>query len=110
MIAEHEPIFKEALAKLATLHGYEVVCVTDGVDLTERATIGKFDAILTAINLPYVDGPAAAASLSFRGITTPIIALTALSPDEMAAISGRFHKVFQKPLNIEELFSYIDAL
>ncbi|MBW4056670.1 MAG: response regulator [Proteobacteria bacterium] len=110
LIAEDELVTKELLTSIATNHGYDVRSVTDGVDLLTIAANEKFDVIITDLMMPDLNGASAAEIMKMQGNTTPVIALTALSNSDLAAVQDKFTKIFTKPCDVRELFDYVDSL
>jgi CheY-like chemotaxis protein len=110
LIAEDQMSSREALTKLARLRGYVVVAVNDGFDLVALANNEKFDLIVTDLIMPELNGVSALEIMKLRGISTPVIALTGLSPDDMDLANSSFTRVYHKPIDFGEMFGYIDAL
>ena len=110
LIAEDEPEARELLASIATAKGYDVTSVTDGLDLLTIAAVEKFDAIITDLMMPNMTGASAAEIMKLQGNTTPVIALTALTPHDMELVQDSFTKIYHKPCNIVELFEYVESL
>jgi CheY-like chemotaxis protein len=110
LIAEDQMSSREALTKLARLRGYDVVAVTDGCELIAVANNEKFDVILTDLIMPDLNGVSAIEIMKLRGITTPVIALTGLSPDDVGQLQSSFTKVYHKPVNVDDVFQYIGEL
>jgi two-component system cell cycle response regulator DivK len=104
--------------KLATLllhsAGHTVLCAVDAETGLALARADSIDLILMDIQLPGMDGLAAAALLKRDPATVaiPIIALTALAmkeDQEKARVAG-CDAYIAKPLRYQELYSAIDAL
>ena len=107
---EDEIDTRELLAYIATKKGYDVTTVTDGVDLLTIAAKEKFDAIITDLMMPHLNGASASEIMKMQGNMTPVIALTALTPQDLSLVQDRFTRIYQKPCNISELFEYIETL
>ena len=110
LIAEDDPITNELMATLAAKRGYDVVAVTDGVDLLDAAAREKFDVIVTDLKMPNLNGASATEIMKLQGSTTPVIALTAVEHSGMDLIRDKFARVFHKPCDVRELFDYVDSL
>jgi CheY-like chemotaxis protein len=111
LIAEDQMVTRESLTKLATMRGYDIVAVTNGADLLTIVANEKFDLIITDLIMPDLNGAAAAEILKLQGSTTPVIALTGLSPQDIGLVKDKFTRVFHKPINnVNELFEYIESL
>jgi osomolarity two-component system, response regulator SKN7 len=110
LIAEDEETARETLAKLATLHGYDVTTVTNGVDLLSVAAEERFDVVITDLMMKDLGGASAAEIMKMQGNTTPVVALTGVSAQDLCIVQNSFTKVFIKPVNMRELFEYLEAL
>jgi DNA-binding response OmpR family regulator len=110
LIAEDDLGSRELITIHAGVHGYEVVAVTDGVDLLTASTNERFDLIITDLMMKHLDGASATEVMKMQGNTVPVIALTALSPKEIQLVKDKFTKIFHKPCNYKELFEYVESL
>ena len=110
LIAEDQMVTREALTKLATMRGYDVVSVTNGVDLLAMAANKKFDLVITDLIMPDLNGASATEIMKLQGNTTPVIALTGLSPQDIRLVENKFTMIFHKPINYDELFEYVESL
>lgn len=110
LIAEDQISTREALTKLATMRGYDVVAVTNGVDLLAIAADQRFDLVITDLVMPNLNGASATEIMKLQGSTTPVIALTGLSPHDVRLVQTKFTKIFYKPVNGDKLFEYIESL
>jgi DNA-binding response OmpR family regulator len=110
LIAEDDPGSRELITKFASRQGYDVVVVTDGVDLLTAFANGRFDLIITDLKMANLNGASATEIMRIEGNTTPVIALTALSPHETSLVQDKFTRVYYKPCNFNELFEYVESL
>jgi len=110
LIADDQMATREAMAKHATNRGYDVVTVTNGDELLDIASQVRFDLVITDIIMPGLNGAVATESMKLQGCTTPIIALTGLSPQDVSLVQTEFNKIYHKPINVDELFEYVDSL
>jgi two-component system response regulator GlrR len=110
LIAEDDPGSRELITIHAKTHGYEVVAVTDGVDLLTTSSNERFDLIITDVKMDNLDGASATEVMKMQGNTTPVIALTGLSPHEMSLVQDKFTKIYHKPCDYKELFEYVESL
>lgn len=110
LIAEDDETCRETLARLATKRGYDVTTVANGVDLLAIAAKVKFDVVITDLMMNELDGAAAANIMKIQGHTTPVIALTGVSAHDIGNVQESFTKMFYKPVDIKELFSYVETL
>jgi DNA-binding response OmpR family regulator len=110
LIAEDELEARELLASIATMKGYDVITVTDGVDLLTIAANERFDVIITDLVMANLNGASAAEIMKMQGNTTPVIALTALTPQDMTLVQDKFTRIYHKPCDVRELFEYVESL
>ena len=110
LIAEDQTATRGALIKLFTKRGYDVEAVTNGVDLLYIANGKKFDVVITDLNMPDLDGASATEIIKLLGNTTPVIALTGLSQEDIGLVQDKFTRIFHKPINFTELLDYVESL
>jgi DNA-binding response OmpR family regulator len=110
LIADDQMATREAMAKHATNRGYDVVTVTNGEELLNIASEERFDLVITDIIMPGLNGSVATENMKRQGCTTPIIALTGLSAQDVSLVQSEFDRVYHKPVNVHELFEYVDSL
>lgn len=110
LIADDEQSHREVLAKFAKREGYDIVVVTDGVDLLKASAKERFDLIITDLNMPDLNGASAAEIMKMQGDSVPVIALTAHSPKDLDLVQHSFNRIFYKPCDYTELFEYVESL
>ena len=110
LIADDEKTTRDVLSKLATKHGYDVTSVTNGVDLLSVVAVERFDLVITDLIMTDMDGASAAIIMKMQGITTPVIALTGVPKHKIHRVQDSFTRVFNKPVNVRELFKYVESL
>lgn len=110
IIAEDNPALREIIATFAKRQGYDVVVVTDGVDLLTSVANERFDLIITDLKMANLDGASATEIMKMQGNSVPVIALTGCSPQEIHLVQDKFTKIFHKPCDYNELFEYVESL
>lgn len=110
LIAEDDQVTRELLEQFARKRNIETVTVTNGVDLLEVAGKEKFDLVITDLLMPDLNGASAIEILKLQETSTPFIALTGLSDRELDLIRDKFTKIFFKPVDMVELFNYIESV
>jgi len=110
LIAEDELSSREMLATFGKMHGYEVTSVADGRDLLLSVADEQFDLIITDLMMMGLDGATATDIFKMHDTTTPVIALTSLSPQETERLKNKFIRIFHKPCNFTELYNYVESL
>ena len=110
LIAEDDPGHREIITTFAKRQGYDVVVVTDGVDLLTTYAKERFDLIITDLMMANLNGASATEIMKMQGNETPVIALTGLSHHDVCLVETKFTKIFHKPFNVDKLFEYIESL
>jgi len=110
LIAEDDPAHRELITIYAKNQGYDVVVVTDGVDLLTTFANERFDLIITDLKMANLNGASATEIIKIQDNQVPIIALTAYSPNEINLVQYTFTKIYHKPCDYKELFEYVESL
>jgi len=110
LIAEDDPGSREIITLYAINKGYEVVVVTDGHDLLAAYADEQFDLIVSDLMMPHLNGASATEIIKMQGSAVPVIAITALSKDDIHLVKDKFTKIFHKPCDYKELFDYVESL
>jgi CheY-like chemotaxis protein len=89
----------------AALDQHDVVVERDGAAALQRALSESFDLILLDVQMPRMRGDEVCRELRAKGISTPIVALTAAAmPVDMARASDAgFDAYLTKPISPESL-------
>ncbi len=110
LIADDDPSSREMLVEFARTRGYDVVAVDDGPAILNSVYNDHIDLIITDLMMPNMSGASATDILKMQDITPPVIALTALTPNETVVVEDVFVKIFHKPCHFVELFDYVESL
>jgi CheY-like chemotaxis protein/HPt (histidine-containing phosphotransfer) domain-containing protein len=91
--------------------GAQVEAVENGLQAVSRATTESFDLILMDMQMPIMDGYTATAELRTRGVTVPIIALTAnaMKWDEARCLEAGCSGYLSKPIDQDLLLATVAA-
>jgi len=109
LLAEDNPINREIMLSQLTALGYTVEEAANGKEALRRYQAGKFDLVLTDIEMPEMDGYGLAAEIRHletnAGRRIPILAITAsdFDLDEIGARSAGFDGYMLKPLDLKVL-------
>ncbi len=101
LLAEDNPINALLARSLLEREGCAVARAANGQEAVEAASVDAFDLILMDVRMPVMDGLQAAAALRRRGVTAPIVALTAdtFADDRKACLAAGMDEVLSKPLD-----------
>jgi DNA-binding response OmpR family regulator len=112
LVVEDERGIAGALRQGLAEQGYAVDIARDGVMGREYALGASYDVILLDILLPGLDGLTLLRELRKRGITTPILLLTARDAvdDRVAGLDAGADDYLVKPFSFSELLARIRAL
>jgi two-component system OmpR family response regulator len=112
LIVEDDADLREVLVRTLDAEGFEVKAAATGKELLKRAVTGPVDALVIDIGLPDSDGRDVCQALRARGVTAPVLFLTARDalPDRLSGFSAGGDDYLTKPFDIEELAARIHAL
>ena len=112
LIVEDDAGLVMALTDLLCSEGYTVETASDGLEGLERATLSAFDLIILDVMLPGKSGFDVCRDLRQRGITTPILMLTARGQviDKVLGLKLGADDYLTKPFEPLELVARLEAL
>jgi PAS domain S-box-containing protein len=89
-MVDNDPVILEAVADTLSAKDYQVTKAPDGLEALERFHEGSFDLAILDIVLPKIDGHDLCRLMrqDKRGRSLPIIAFTALGPQDVAKLPG----------------------
>ena len=107
LLVEDNPVNQEVGLALLQLVGLEVDLADDGAQAVELALRQPYGAVLMDMQMPGMDGLTATRELRRRGVTTPIIAMTAnaFGEDRAACLDAGMNDHVAKPVNPEQLYA-----
>jgi CheY-like chemotaxis protein len=105
LLAEDNPINAMLARTLLTREGCRVDHVANGEAALQALAEGRFDLVLMDVRMPLMGGMEATRALRARGVTTPVVALTAnaFEDDRRACLAAGMDDFLVKPLNPEAL-------
>jgi two-component system alkaline phosphatase synthesis response regulator PhoP len=111
LLVEDEPGLVITLSDRLRREGYTVEVASDGDTGLARAGGEAFDLILLDVLLPGRDGFSVCRELRRRGVTTPVLMLTARSQvdDKVAGLKLGADDYLTKPFDMAELLARIEA-
>lgn len=113
LVAEDSKANQILIEVLLEKIGLEVTIAKDGNEALKNALANDFDLILMDIQMPKMNGYEATTAIREKGITTPIIALTAnaMKGDDRKCIDAGCNDYLSKPIDHKEfkkkLFQYL---
>jgi signal transduction histidine kinase/CheY-like chemotaxis protein len=109
LVVEDNPFNIMVAQSLLERGGAMVEVATNGEEALEKIQPGKYQLVLMDLNMPVMDGFEATRRLRARGVTLPVIALTASLPAEVEkdVQSAGLTDMVVKPFNPDELFRVI---
>ena len=112
LVAEDEPAAGWLLEKGLREHGYEVDLVCRGITAFARAASFPYDLLLLDLGLPGKDGLDVCRGLRERGVSLPVLMLTARDAvqDRVAGLDAGGDDYLVKPYDFQELLARIRAL
>lgn len=114
LVVEDHPLQQKVIGVLLNSAGYQTDYAMDGNEAISKATSAIYDVILMDIGLPDdgPDGIAATRILREKGITVPVIALTAHIGErsKQICLNAGFDNFMEKPLDLAKLKSVIDGV
>lgn len=105
---ELRTLFKSVLVK----NGYNVKCVSDGVEALNELTKNYYDLLISDIMMPNLDGYELVRTLREKGSNIPVMMITAKATfDDMRLgfLSGS-DEYMVKPINVNEMIIRVGAL
>ncbi len=112
LIVEDDVNLASALQKILQDNGYEVDVVHNGTEGLAWAESGYYDVIVLDVMLPGMDGFEVARQLRRRGVSTPVLLLTARDavPDKITGLDSGADDYMTKPFSPAELMAHLRAL
>jgi CheY-like chemotaxis protein len=109
LVVEDNPFNIMVAQSLLERGGATVDVATNGEEALNKIQPEKYDVVLMDLNMPVMDGFEATRRLRARGVTLPVIALTASLPAEVEkdVQSAGLTDIVVKPFNPDELFRVI---
>jgi DNA-binding response OmpR family regulator len=112
LVVEDERGIASALRQGLTENGYAVDVATDGSQAREFALSALYDVVLLDILLPKIDGLTLLRDLRKRGMTMPVLLLTARDAvdDRVLGLDAGADDYLVKPFSFSELLARMRAL
>lgn len=112
LIAEDDKNLASALCQILNENGYETDVVHRGDEALEWACAAPYDAIVLDVMLPGMEGFEVARELRRRGVSAPVLLLTARDSisDKICGLDSGADDYMTKPFSPAELMAHLRAL
>lgn len=112
LLVEDDPVLAAAVAKGLREQAYAVDVAVDGDAAVYQAAVNPYDAVVLDVMLPRRDGFAVCRELRRRGLTLPILMLTARDAvgDRIMGLDTGADDYLTKPFEFGELLARLRAL
>jgi DNA-binding response OmpR family regulator len=112
LVAEDNPVNQRVMQRLLGRIGVRSDLVSNGAEALRSLENGKYAAILMDCSMPEMDGWAATEEIRRRGLSIPIIAMTAnaFKEDRDRCLKSGMNEYLAKPITIEDLHAAISRL
>lgn len=112
LYAEDERSMSEAVTDILEYHKYSVDAVYDGEEALSYATSEEYDGIILDIMMPKMSGLEVLKELRKKGISTPVLLLTAKSEieDQVEGLDAGADDYLPKPFSMELFLARVRAL
>jgi len=112
LLVEDDADLRAMLTELLTDSGYAVQAAADGQRGLHLGLTQTFDVLLLDRRLPVVEGIDLLAGLRARGVTTPVLMLSAIAQpaDRVAGLDAGAEDYLGKPFDVDELLARLRAL
>jgi len=113
LVVDDDPPLRRMLARTLAAEGYSVTVAADGgAALAAVASTSPPDLIVLDVTMPGLDGLAVCRRLRAKGVTVPVLMLTARDAiaDRVAGLQSGADDYLVKPFAVEELIARLHAL
>jgi DNA-binding NtrC family response regulator len=112
LLVEDDPDVREHVASALSGAGHVVVQTADGAAALERLSAAVFDAVVTDIRLPKVDGLSVFRAARRLTTRTDVILMTSFASvaDAVGALKEGAHDYLTKPFDVDELVIRVAAI
>ena len=112
LLAEDEKSMSRALVAILTKNNYSVDAVFDGEEAISYILTGDYDCVILDVMMPKMDGFEVLKKIRSKGITVPVLMLTAKSQidDKVEGLDLGANDYLTKPFDTKELLARIRAI
>ena len=112
LVAEDDRSVRESLVRALKLEGYDVTAVNDGEQALAALDVDRYDLLVLDVMMPNVDGLTVCRRLRARGVSMPVLMLTARHEvsDRVTGLDAGADDYVVKPFALDELSARMRAL
>ena len=111
LVVDDEPPVREILSVVVEREGWIADRADDGKQAIERLEERTYDAVILDLMMPHGDGITVLGYMKSRGLTTPVVVVSAIANDRMQQLDSTIVRVaMQKPFEIGELKVVLRAM
>lgn len=112
LVAEDERDLNGLITKKLTKSGYSVDSAFDGEEALDFLDFAEYDAVILDVMMPKKDGFAVIKEMRSRGVSTPVIFLTARDSieDRVTGLDLGANDYLVKPFSFDELMARVRAM
>jgi len=112
LLAEDDPSVRKAVTRVLELENYAVRAVNDGAAALAEIASSDLDVAVLDVSMPFADGLTVCREARHRGVTLPILLLTARDQvgDRVAGLDAGADDYLVKPFAVDELLARLRAL
>jgi CheY-like chemotaxis protein len=109
LVADDDVALLDVISEVLEQRGAQVMRARSGAELIESiGEQGPFDLVITDVSMPWMSGLQAMHSARTAGMSTPVIVITALNDEQLAAqvqLLGHDAVLLRKPFTIDTLWT-----
>lgn len=112
LLVEDEPTLSDQISAALIESGFVIDHADNGQDALHLGTEESYDAIILDLGLPIMDGMTVLKNWRAKGLTTPVLILTARDSwhDKVSGIDAGADDYLSKPFHMQELLARVRAL
>jgi two-component system capsular synthesis sensor histidine kinase RcsC len=112
LVAEDNPINQVTLSKQLERLNCTVALASDGIEALAEWDAGTYDVLLTDVNMPRMNGYELASALRAKGVTKPIIGVTAnaMRDEEARCLASGMSAWLVKPIALRTLYQHLRGI
>ena len=112
LVAEDEKDLNGLIEKKLTKSGYSVDTAFDGEEALDFVEFAEYDAVILDVMMPKKDGFAVIKEMRSKGISTPVIFLTARDSieDRVTGLDLGANDYLVRPFSFDELMARVRAM